>query len=372
VRFSTRLRRRLLCTAVAALTVGSLAACATVEPPSTVASSSAAPTTETNPSPTAALPDPRSLRGASTAAPVSSVVPIETNVKPALPVTVTDVDGTSVTITDASRIIALDLYGTLAQTVVGLGLGDNLVGRGSTNTMDSMANLPVVTQDGHQLNGEAILALEPTVVLTDTSIGPREVQDQLRDSGVAVVFFEPQRSLASVAEQITAVAAALGVEDAGVELAERSLAEIDAATADVAAMAPADAADKLRVAFLYVRGNGSVFFILGEGMGTDDLISSLGAVDVASEAGITGSKPANSEALLALNPDLVLVMSSGLESTGGLDGLLGRPGMSDTIAGQNRRVVDMNDGQVLSFGPTTGAILRSLADAVYAPTELRP
>jgi iron complex transport system substrate-binding protein len=46
--------------------------------------------------------------------------------------------------------------------------------------------------------------------------------------------------------------------------------------------------------------------------------------------------------------------------------------MSDTIAGQNRRVVDMNDGQVLSFGPTTGAILRSLADAVYAPTELRP
>ena len=53
-------------------------------------------------------------------------------------------------------------------------------------------------------------------------------------------------------------------------------------------------------------------------------------------------------------------------------GLSGCAGMSDTIAGQNRRVVDMNDGQILSFGPTTGAILRSLADAVYAPAELRP
>ena len=369
---STRLRRRLLCTAVAALTVGALAACATVEAPSTVAPSSVAPTTGTSPEPTTSLPDPRSLRGSSTAAPVASVEPIETVVEPQLPVTVTDIDGTSVTIADVSRIIALDLYGTLAQTVVGLGLGDNLVGRGSTNTMDSMADLPVVTQDGHQLNGEAILALEPTIVLTDTSIGPREVQDQLRDSGVTVVFFEPQRSLDSVAEQITDVAAALGVDEAGGELVERSLAEIDDATADIAAMAPANAADKLRVAFLYVRGNGSVFFILGEGMGADDLISSLGAVDIASEAGITGAKPANSEALLALNPDLVLVMSSGLESTGGLDGLLGRPGMSDTIAGQNRRVVDMNDGQILSFGPTTGAILRSLADAIYAPTELRP
>jgi len=303
---------------------------------------------------------------------VASVVPIESDVIPELPVTLTDVNGTSVTVTDVSRIIALDLYGTLAQTVVGLGLGDNLVGRGSTNTMESMADLPVVTQDGHQLNGEAILALEPTIVLTDTSIGPREVQDQLRDSGVTVVFFEPQRTMDSVAEQITAVAEALGVEEAGVELADRSVAEIAQATADIAAMAPADAADKLRVAFLYVRGNGSVFFVLGEGSGADDLISSLGAVDIAAEAGITGTKPANSEALLALNPDLVLVMSSGLESTGGLEGLLNRPGMSDTIAGQNRRVVDMNDGQILSFGPTTGAILRSLADAVYAPAELRP
>jgi iron complex transport system substrate-binding protein len=373
VTVSTRFARRLLCTAIAALTVGSLAACATVEAPAASTVSPSAATSTASPSDTstaAPLADPRTLLGSSTAAAVSSITPIESDVTPSLPVTVTDETGTAVTITDTSRIIALDLYGTLADTVVGLGLGDNLVGRGSTNTSEAMADLPVVTQDGHQLNGEAVLALEPTVVLTDTSIGPREVQDQLRASGVAVVFFASTRTMDSVADQINAVAEALGVDEAGEELAARSVQEIADAQSEIAEMTAG--IDPLRIAFLYVRGNGSVFFILGEGSGADDLIASIGGNDVATAAGISGTKPANSEALLALNPELILVMSSGLESTGGLEGLLGRPGVSDTVAGQNHRIVDMNDGQVLSFGPSTGAVLHSLAGAVYAPTELRP
>ena len=101
-----------------------------------------------------------------------------------------------------------------------------------------------------------------------------------------------------------------------------------------------------------MRGNAGVFFVFGKGMGADGLISGVGGIDVATEAGITGAKPANSESLLVTNPDLFLVMSDGLESTGGVDGLLARPGVSDTTAGQNRRIVDMSDGQLLSIGPT--------------------
>ncbi|MEZ5321992.1 MAG: hypothetical protein R2698_07970 [Microthrixaceae bacterium] len=48
---------------------------------------------------------------------------------PSLPVVVTDKSGEQVRITDASRILALDTYGTLATTVYALGLGDRLVGR---------------------------------------------------------------------------------------------------------------------------------------------------------------------------------------------------------------------------------------------------
>ena len=143
--------------------------------------------------------------------------------------------------------------------------------------------------------------------------------------------------------------------------------ELAAAKKDIAAIAPAADDRRLRVAFLYVRGRAGVFFLFGKGYGADALISAVGAVDVATAAGITGAKPASSEALLATNPDVLLTMTDGLASTGGVDGLLQRPGVADTVAGQHRRVVDMADGQVLSFGPSTPAVLRSLADALYRP-----
>ena len=248
--------------------------------------------------------------------------------------------------------------------------GDNLIGRGSSNTLASMAGLPLVTQNGHDLNGEAILALEPTLILTDTTVGPSEVQQQLIASGVTVVFFDPDRAIELISGQVTTVAAALGLDADGAKLAGRIEQEITDATAAIAAMAPADPANRLRIAFLYVRGTAGVFFVFGEGMGTDGLITALGGIDVATEVGITGAKPANSESLLVTNPDLFLLMSDGLESTGGVDGLLARPGVGDTTAGANRRVVDMSDGQMLSFGPSFAGVLTSLATAIYEPTEL--
>lgn len=359
---TTRMRaaRAVAVAALVAVLTGCAAGAPAAKPTSASPSASATATGE-------ALPDPRTITGPSTAASIAEIEPVEKNPKPSLPVTVTDASGTSVTVTDTSRILALDIYGTLAETVVGLGLGDKLVGRGSSNTLDVTKDLPLVTQNGHELNGEAILALRPTLVLTDTTLGPREVQDQLRASGVPVVFFDPKRSIATIGAQTKAVAHAVGLDAVGDKLVKRTDEELVTAKADIAKLAPRSDADKLRVAFLYVRGTAGVFFLFGKGMGADDLISGVGAVDVATAAGITGAKPANSEALLATNPDVFLMMTDGLESAGGVDGLLKRPGVADTLAGQHRRIVDMSDGQILSFGPTTPAVLRSLADALYRP-----
>src|SRR5699024_10072449 len=126
--------------------------------------------------------DPHSLTGPSTAAQVPATEPVTTDPDQQLPVTVTGEDGQEVTIEDTSRMLALDLYGTLTEITVGLGLGGDLVGRAVSNTQGSLADLPVVTENGHELNVEAILALEPTFVLMDTTMGPPEVPDQLRAS----------------------------------------------------------------------------------------------------------------------------------------------------------------------------------------------
>lgn len=294
------------------------------------------------------------------------VEPLRPGPEPNLPVTVTDVTGQSVTIDDASRILALDTYGTLATTVYALGLGDRLVGRDISTGVPALGGLPVVTANGHELQAEAILDLNPSVILTDYSIGPLEVQLQMKDAGIPVVILDDHRSRATIGEQILAVAAALGVSEAGEKLASKVEADIVAAEAEVAALAEASPMKDLRMVFLYLRGTAGVFYWFGEGSGADDLIASLGGVDVAKQVELDGYKPINAEGLVKAAPDMFLLMSGGLESVGGVSGLAEIPGVAETQAGVNECVVDMADSQILSFGPQYPATLSALGRAVFA------
>ncbi|MEE2056086.1 heme/hemin ABC transporter substrate-binding protein [Rhodococcus artemisiae] len=287
--------------------------------------------------------------------------PITRDTSPTLPATVRSFDGVDVTVTDASRIVVADRSGTLAQTVFSLGLGDNVVGR-STAIFPAGEHLPNVTPGGHSLNTEAILALNPTVVLTDTSIGPLAVQQQLRDTGVPVVFVDPERSLDTVSTGIESVAAALGVPEAGEALIERTNEEIAAAQASVPAEHP-----EFTVAFLYLRGS-AIKMLGGPGSGADALIEALGGRDAGTVAGLESQfMPITSEAMIASAPDTILIMTHSLESVGGPEGLAELPGVAQTPAGKNGSIVDMDDAVLLSFGPETGEVLAALVEAFYPP-----
>lgn len=291
--------------------------------------------------------------------------------EPALPVTVTDAQGTEVTVTDVSRVLALDLYGTLTRTVFELGLGDRLIGRDLSADFEEAQDLPLVTQGAHSLSAEAILELDPTLIITDTSLGPWDVVLQMRDAGIPVVVVDSHRGLDNVADLIRAVAEPLGVPEAGDLLAERTQEQIDDVVAQIAEVAPRDEGQKLRTVFLYVRGQSGVYYMFGEGSGAESLIEAIGGYDVAGEIGWDGMKPLTDEGLIAAQPDLVLMMTGGLDSAGGLDGLLKRlPALAETPAGQHRRFVAMDDAQILGFGAITASVLNALAVATYAPESI--
>ncbi|MEV6306010.1 ABC transporter substrate-binding protein [Actinoplanes sp. NPDC051861] len=283
------------------------------------------------------------------------VTPISQNPTPKLPVTV---DG--VTVRSADRILAVNLYGSLAEIVFSLGLGDRVIGRDTSTTFPSAANLPLVTPQGHDLSAEAILKLNPTVLLADDSIGPPAVLDQIRKSGIPVVIVDDEQNLESVPRHIRAVATALGVPEVGEQLVEQVQSEIDAAKK------PRDGTPP-RIAFLYVRGTAGVFLIGGDGAGSDAMIEAIGAVDAGSAAGLKKFRPLTSEGLINAAPDVILVMTEGLKSVDGVEGLLKLPGVSQTPAGINRRIVDMEDGILLNFGARTGKAVEALAKAVYGP-----
>jgi iron complex transport system substrate-binding protein len=120
---------------------------------------------------------------------------------------------------------------------------------------------------------------------------------------------------------------------------------------------------KLKVAFLYLRGTSSIYLVGGQGSGADYLINATGAIDIGAQKLDKPFTPLTAETMAQLNPDLILVMIGGLESVGGVTGLVELPGVAQTAAGKNRRVVAVDDSLLLSFGPRTPSLMSQLAAA---------
>lgn len=328
-----------------------------------------APTTTTageGPSTTTAVDavDALSIEGPTEVADAPEVQAPDKPAEPKLPATVTDVNGKQVTIESADRVIALDLYATLTDTMIGLGLADRLVGRAASDTQPILAELPVVSQEGLDLNVEAVLGLQPDLILTNLTIGNERTYAQLESAGVTVVRFAEVPSLEKIGESIHDVGDVFGLGDESKHLSDKvdeGLAEARSTIDELKVATPT----KPRAIVLYVRGHSGVFFIFGPDYGAAQIIDELALDDVAGDSGITDLAPANAEALVKLDPQIILTMRDGVESTGGIDGLLARPGVAETTAGQRKRLVVGGDNQLLSYGPRTPANLEALARAIY-------
>ncbi|QDQ11222.1 heme/hemin ABC transporter substrate-binding protein [Streptomyces spectabilis] len=293
---------------------------------------------------------------------VDRVEPLKGTPEPKLPVTVESADGKKVTVEDTSRIVPLS--GSLSEIVFTLGLGKSVVARDITATFGQAEKLPVVTR-AHDVSAESVLSLKPTVVLAESTTGPAEAVDQIRDAGIPLVVLDPAKGLDDVGPRIEAVAKALGVPKAGTALTSRTQQRLDKVRESVPHQGK-----KPRVAFLYLRGSASVHLLGGRDSGASSLLEAAGAVDAGKESGLKKDFTAiTSEALAKAAPDAVLVMSKGLESVGGVEGLVKIPGVAETPAGMDRRVVSVEDGVLLNYGPRTDRVLASLVDQLYGDAE---
>lgn len=115
-----------------------------------------------------------------------------------------------------------------------------------------------------------------------------------------------------------------------------------------------------------------MYLIGGRGSGATSLIEAAGAVDAGAESGLEKDFTAiTSEALVKAAPDAILVMAKGLESVGGVDGLVEIPGVAQTPAGMDRRIVSVEDGVLLNYGPRTDQVLTSVVEQLYG-TDTEP
>ena len=251
----------------------------------------------------------------------------------------------------ASRVVVL--ANGVAEIIQSLNAQSIIVGRDISSTEDSLADIPIVTS-GHQVLPEKVIALKPDLVIVDASTGPKAAIETIRAAGISVVETPESWSLQDLPIKVRAVGNAIGAQVQAGQLIEELNNSLKISTVK----------GSPRVAFLYLRGTSSIYLIGGKSSGADSLLQAIGAVDVGAQ---TLDRPFNTltaESLAALNPDVILVMSKGLESVGGVEGLLKLPGVAQTKAGKNSAIIDVDDSLLLSFGPRTPSLVEALAVAL--------
>lgn len=268
---------------------------------------------------------------------------------------VTDAAGEPVTIEDTSRLVTLG--GPVTEIVFALGAGNKVVGVDSSSIYPEEATqLPQVGYQ-RQLAAEGVLALNPTLILATTEAGPPEAVAQLKDSGVTVLILPAAESVEGAKAKIRGLAQALSLEAKGEVLIQKL--EIDLAEAE---QLQAQVSSKPKVMFIYARGPGAVN-VAGLETAADAMIRLAGGVNVAQD--YEGYKPLTAEAAVAAAPEVLLLLSRGLESVGGKEELLKQPGLAQTPAGQSGRVIAMDDLYLLGFGPRLGQAVLELTRELH-------
>ena len=255
-----------------------------------------------------------------------------------------------------SRVVVL--ANGVAEIINALNAKSILVGRDISSTEKDLKDIPIVTS-GHQVLPEKVIELKPDLVIIDASTGPRAALDQIRTAGIKIVETPESWTLSDISKKVAAVASAIGAPAQGDLLNQALNDELKTSTI----------ATKSRIAFLYLRGTSSVYLIGGPGSGSDSLIEAIGATDVGAQSLPNPYNTMTAESLATLNPDVIIVMTKGLQSVGGISGLLKLPGVAQTQAGKNQAVIDVDDSLLLSYGPRTPSLVTALARAVEAVTK---
>ena len=241
------------------------------------------------------------------------------------------------------RIVSVG--GALTEIIYALGAQDALVGGDTTSYYPpAAAALPKV---GYMraLSAEGILSLKPDLLILTAESGPAPVLAQLKLAGVKMLTLKPGRSLEDVKESARRIAAALGRKKEGAALTRKMDAEIQK-LAEAAAAQPV----RKRALFIMNHGGGAPM-VAGRETAADAIIRLSGAANAADD--YAGYKPLTPEAAAALEPDVILTTTQGLERAGGAEGFMRIPGVALTPAAQNGKVIAMDALLLLGFGPRT-------------------
>ncbi|HCG6610525.1 TPA: ABC transporter substrate-binding protein [Vibrio parahaemolyticus] len=248
----------------------------------------------------------------------------------------------------------------VTELLLALDAKDSLVAVDVTSTLPQGMELPDVGYH-RRLSAEGLLALSPTKLIGSDEMGPTTTLNQLKSAGVDVEIVNTEANVDGLLHRIDQIATIMNSEPQATNLKQEVKAQVESLQANQ----PAPSAKK-KVLFLLIH-EGRPANVAGLDTTPDAIIELAGGDNPAAKK-LTSYKPLSTEAMVEMQPDVILVSGRSYETMGGADAILkAMPLLAATPAGQTKNIITI-DGHAL----VGGLGLKSLSEAKRLNTLLYP
>ncbi|MGH8438194.1 MAG: heme/hemin ABC transporter substrate-binding protein [Pseudomonas sp.] len=251
--------------------------------------------------------------------------------------------------------------GAFSEWVVALGGESKLVGVDSTSQYPrSLHSLPGI---GYQraLAAEGILALRPDILVGSHEMGPPPVLEQLKASGVRIELLSAKADVPALQKNLTTLGQLLGQQTQAQALLSNYQQRLQQQAAVVKQARQQHPAPRVLLLLSHSGGN---LQVAGKDTLAAWMIEQAGGQSL---GGNIGYKPVSSEAMLALDPQVILLAGSRLQGDAARAALLEQnPVLAQTQAGRDGRVLVIDPTLLVGgLGPRVPDTLATLTAAFY-------
>lgn len=251
---------------------------------------------------------------------------------------------------DLQRLVSID--GAITEIIYQLNAEKSLVAVDSTSLHPQIATkLPNV---GYMraLSAEGVLSVQPTDIITTKDAGSKEALEQLKQAGVNVHIIDRPYSADGVKNKITDIGKILNKQSQAREL----IIKFDQALVPLLQQLSKQKTGQTALFFLGMQGNQ----LMAAGMHTQaDAL--LQAAQLKNANGNShGYKPLNKEAVLSINPDIIIIASNPGASTQGL-----KEQFIYSKAFANNKILVASTDDLLGFGPRFPEALEKVLEVAY-------
>ena len=230
----------------------------------------------------------------------------------------------------------------VTELIYALNAEESLVAVDVTSKMPQAAQLPKIGYH-RQLSTEGLLTLQPTQIIGSDEMGPQTTLDLLAQSNIKVNVVNTKPTIKGLLERIDEIALLTHHQENSQSIKDN----VNKKVAQLNSNIPSRNKQK-KVLYLLLH-EGRAPYVAGRETTMDEMIRLSGAINPA-QPFISSFKPLSMEAMISMQPDVILVSNRSLDKLDGIDNIIKSiPTLASTPAGINKQIIGI-DGSALVGG----------------------